>query len=323
LITIENRLPADFRSSSLRADAFAGLTGSPKSLSPKWFYDTQGRTSLPKIIGLPEYHTACAERRTLSQLSGPLARLTNAHTLVELGPRSPEKTRLLLDALGPGGTLRSYVGVDVSGPALIAGCDSLALDYPDLTVRAVVSDFGEPAGIPASPNGGQKLIALLGSKIGNMVPAQRAAFLTRVRSQLRPGDTLLLGTDLVKNPRLLVFDYDDTEGVTAALNKNVLTVLNTELGANFDLDAFEHVVIWMPESESIEMRLRATASHRIHVPGIGRTLCFSAGEEMRTVVCAKFRRIGVARELIAAGLAMRAWWTDPGDLYGLSLAVRV
>ncbi|HEY6493620.1 MAG TPA: L-histidine N(alpha)-methyltransferase [Trebonia sp.] len=313
MLTIENRLPADFRSSALRADVSAGLNRAPKSLSSKWFYAAQE----------PAHLTADAERSTLSQLSGTLARLTKAHTLVELGPAAPEKTRLLLDALHPGGTLRSYVGVDADAPTLIAGCDRLARDHPHLAVRAVVSDFHEPMGIPASPPREQKLVTLLGSRIGNMVPAQRAAFFARVRSQLRPGDALLLGTDLVKNPRLLAFDYHDSEGVAAARNKNVLFVLNSELGANFDPDAFEHVALWVPDTEWMEMRLRATSRLRIHVPGIGQTLDFAAGEEMRTVISAKFRRIGIAREMIAAGLAMRAWWADPGDQYGLSLATRV
>jgi L-histidine N-alpha-methyltransferase len=166
-------------------------------------------------------------------------------------------------------------------------------------------------------------VAFLGSTIGNMVPAERAAFLRRVRASLRPGDSFLLGTDLVKDVGVLVAAYDDSAGVTAAFNKNVLAVLNAELGADFDLDAFEHVAVWDPANEWIEMRLRSTAEQRARVRDLDLDVRFAAGEEMRTEVSAKFRRAGVEAELAAAGLAMRAWWTDPGDQFGLSLSVPV
>jgi L-histidine N-alpha-methyltransferase len=154
-----------------------------------------------------------------------------------------------------------------------------------------------------------------------MSPAQRAEFLTRVRAQLRPGDAFLLGTDLVKDPATLVAAYDDTAGVTAAFNKNVLAVLNAQLGADFDLDAFEHVAVWNAEAEWIEMRLRSVAGQDVRVPGIGLTVHFSEGEEMRTEISAKFRRDGVERELAAAGLSLRSWWTDAEAQFGLSLSV--
>ncbi len=166
-------------------------------------------------------------------------------------------------------------------------------------------------------------MAFLGSTIGNMVPAERAAFLRRVRASLRPGDSFLLGTDLVKDVGVLVAAYDDSAGVTAAFNKNVLAVLNAELGADFDLDGFEHVAVWDPVNEWIEMRLRATAEQRARVRDLDLDVRFAAGEEMRTEVSAKFRRAGVEAELAAAGLAMRAWWTDAADQFGLSLSVPV
>jgi L-histidine N-alpha-methyltransferase len=164
-------------------------------------------------------------------------------------------------------------------------------------------------------------VAFLGSTIGNMVPAERAAFLRRVRASLRPGDSFLLGTDLVKDVAVLVAAYDDSAGVTAAFNKNVLAVLNAELGADFDLDAFEHVAVWDPANEWIEMRLRATAEQRARVRDLDLEVHFAAGEEMRTEVSAKFRRAGVEAELAAAGLGLRAWWTDPGERFGLSLSI--
>jgi L-histidine Nalpha-methyltransferase len=323
LSSIERLLPADFLASALRRDAGAGLTATPKTLPPKWFYDAEGSALFEKITGLPEYYPTRAERAILTAAADEIAATSGARTLVELGSGSSEKTRLLLDALRSAGTLRCYVPVDVSESALVLAGEALAGEYPGLDVHAVVSDFEEHLGLPASDGdaSGPRLVAFLGSTIGNMMPAQRAAFLRRVRSQLRPGDSFLLGTDLVKDPAILVAAYDDTAGVTAAFNKNVLAVMNASLGADFDLDAFDHVAAWNAETEWIEMRLRSTASQDVRVPEIGLTAHFDAGEEMRTEISAKFRRPGVERELASAGFAMRSWWTDPAGQFGLSLSV--
>ena len=185
----------------------------------------------------------------------------------------------------------------------------------------MVSDFEAYLGLP--DGGGPKLVAFLGGTIGNLLPDQRAAFLARIRAGLTAGDGLLLGTDLVKDPAVLVAAYDDAPGVTAAFNKNILQVLNTGLGANFDLDAFDHVARWDAGAEWIEMRLRSAYRQDVTVPAIGLTVSFGEGEEMRTEVSAKFRRDGVQAELAAAGLDMRSWWTDPGGRFGLSLSVPV
>ena len=335
MTTIENRLPADYRAASLRADALAGLTATPKTLPPKWFYDAQGSELFEKITELPEYYPTRAERSILRAVAPEIAALTGATALVELGSGSSEKTRLLLSALRDAGTLRGYVPVDVSESALVAAGDALAAEYPDLAVHAVVADFEQYLGVPsdagarelassARANGdggdGPRLVAFLGSTIGNMVPAERAVFLRRVRAQLRQGDAFLLGTDLVKDPAVLVAAYDDSAGVTAAFNKNVLAVLNAELGADFDLDAFEHVAVWDAGREWIEMRLRAASAQSVVVSDLGLTVEFAAGEEMRTEVSAKFRETGVRAELAAAGLAMRSWWTDEGGQFALSLS---
>jgi len=321
MTTIERLLPDGFLDSALREDARAGLSATPKSLPPKWFYDAQGSALFEKITELPEYYPTRAERSILHSASDEIAAQSKGTTLVELGSGSSEKTRLLLSALQSAGTLRSYVMVDVSESALLAAGDALAVEYPGLEVHAVVSDFEANLGL--SPADGPRLVAFLGSTIGNMTPAQRAGFLRQVASQLRPGDALLLGTDLVKDPSVLVAAYDDTSGVTAAFNKNVLSVLNASLGANFDLDAFEHVAVWNPEAEWIEMRLRSVTDQEVHLPRIGLTVRFTEGEEMRTEISAKFRRAGVAAELAEAGLAMRSWWTDPAGQFGLSLSVPV
>jgi L-histidine Nalpha-methyltransferase len=330
MTTIEHRLPADYRAASLRADALAGLTATPKSLPPKWFYDAQGSALFEKITELPEYYPTRAERAILRAVAPEIAALTGAATLVELGSGSSEKTRLLLSALRDAGSLRGYVPVDVSESALAAAGDALTAEYPGLAVHAVIADFEKYLGVPSDAgngladdddNGGPRLVAFLGSTIGNMVPDERAVFLRRVRAQLRPGDAFLLGTDLVKDPAVLVAAYDDSAGVTAAFNKNVLAVLNAELGADFDLDAFDHVALWDPEREWIEMRLRAASAQTVRVVGLGLTVEFAAGEQMRTEVSAKFRKAGVRAELAAAGLAVRSWWTDEGGQFGLSLAV--
>jgi L-histidine Nalpha-methyltransferase len=326
MTSLDRRLPPGFLGEALRADARTGLTAEPKSLPPKWFYDAQGSALFDKITELPEYYPTRAEREILRANAVGIAAQTGARTLIELGSGSSDKTRLLLGALREAGTLRCYVPVDVSEPALDAAGKALSAEYPGLDVHAVVSDFEERLGFPADgpEDGGApapRLVAFLGSTIGNLEPAQRAAFLARVRDRMRPGDFFLLGTDLVKDPATLVAAYDDESGITAEFNKNVLAVLNAELGADFDLDAFEHVAVWDADAEWIEMRLRSAMAQTVRLPGIGLTVEFADGEEMRTEVSAKFRREGVVAELAAAGFAMRSWWTDSADQFGLSLSV--
>ena len=320
-LTVERCLPDGFLAAALRADVLAGLTATPKTLSPKWFYDERGSEIFEKITLLPEYYPTRAERAILRAASGEIAAATGAGTLVELGSGSSDKTRLLLDALRETGTLRSYVPVDVSESALIAAARRVIVSYPGLSVRAVVSDFEEHLGLPAAY--GARLVAFLGGTIGNLLPAERAAFLARLRAGLHAGDALLLGTDLVKDPEALVAAYDDPAGVTAAFNKNVLAVLNAELGADFDQDAFDHVAIWDARAEWIEMRLRSVQDQRVTLPAVGLVVEFTEGEEMRTEVSAKFRRGGIEAELAAAGFAMRSWWTDEKARFGLSLSVPV
>jgi L-histidine Nalpha-methyltransferase len=344
-------LPPGFLADSLRADAQAGLTSSPKQLPPKWFYDERGSELFEEITRLPEYYPTRAEREILREAAPAIAAASRAETLVELGSGSSEKTRLLLDALtgrggrrerpgdgtgedpdgaarrgGGTGALRLFVPVDVSESALVAAGQAVLAEYPGLVVRAVVSDFEEHLGLAVIGDGdpggtGPRLVAFLGGTIGNLFPDQRAAFLTRLRSEMHDGDALLLGTDLVKDPDTLVAAYDDAAGVTAAFNKNVLAVLNRELDADFDPGLFSHVAAWDPVNEWIEMRLRSVEAQTVKVPALGLVVSFTRGEEMRTEVSAKFRREGIAAELSRAGFAMRHWWTDPATRYGLSLSV--
>jgi L-histidine N-alpha-methyltransferase len=303
---------------SLRADARLGLTATPKWLPPKWFYDARGSELFEDITRLPEYYPTRAEREVLVERARDIATVTNAKTLVELGSGSSEKTRLLLSALRAHGSLGSFVPLDVSDTALREAMAAIVADYPMLDVHGIVADFTRH--LRHLPTGGTRLVAFLGGTIGNLLPAERAEFLTDLRSAMEPGDWLLLGTDLVKDPATLVAAYDDSAGVTAEFNRNVLRVLNRELEADFDVEAFQHVARWDAGQEWIEMRLRATRPMVVHLPALDLIVTFAAGEELRTEISAKFRREGVERELAAAGFAVRHWWTDPAGRFAESLA---
>ncbi|MFF6996840.1 L-histidine N(alpha)-methyltransferase [Streptomyces sp. NPDC008313] len=308
-------LPEDATDAALRADVLHGLGSDPKTLPPKWFYDAHGSELFEKITELPEYYPTRAEREILLARAGEIARATGARTLVELGSGSSEKTRHLLDALTG---LRTYVPVDVSESALTQAGEALAAERPGLDVHALIADFTGGLAMPDTP--GPRLVAFLGGTIGNLLPAERAAFLTSVRALLSPGDALLLGTDLVKDEGELVAAYDDAAGVTAAFDKNVLSVVNRELGADFDPGAFAHVALWNPEHEWIEMRLRSLAAQTVKIPALGLAVDFAEGEELRTEVSAKFREEGVRGELAAAGLDLTHWWTDEKGRFALSLS---
>ncbi len=305
-------------SRSLRADVTAGLTASPKWLPPKWFYDARGSELFAEITRLPEYYPTRTERAILAARADEIARITDAKILVELGSGSSEKTRLLLDALLNHGTLGAFVPLDVSASALGEAVDGLAVDYPGLSVQGVVGDLTRHLG--CIPDGSDRVVAFLGGTIGNLVPAERAAFLDDLRAALQDGDWLLLGTDLVKDRAVVVPAYDDAAGVTAEFNRNVLRVINRELDGDFDVDGFQHVALWNAGQEWIEMRLRARTAMRVHIRKLDLTVEFAAGEELRTEVSAKFRRDGLERELEHSGFALRHWWTDPEGLFAVSLA---
>ncbi|MEU9052301.1 L-histidine N(alpha)-methyltransferase [Streptomyces sp. NPDC048384] len=309
-------LPEDATDAALRADVLKGLTSTPKTLPPKWFYDAQGSELFEKITELPEYYPTRAEREILVDRAGEIAAATGARTLVELGSGSSEKTRYLIDALTG---LHTYVPVDVSESALTLAGHALIEERPELDVHALIADFTGGLALPDTP--GPRLVAFLGGTIGNLLPAERAAFLASARSLLSPGDALLLGTDLVKDERVLVEAYDDAAGVTAAFNKNVLAVIDRELGADFDPAAFDHVAVWDADHEWIEMRLRSRTAQTVKVPALGLAVDFAAGEDMRTEVSAKFRKEGVRAELSAAGLELAHWWTDGEGRFALSLSV--
>ncbi|RKR86033.1 L-histidine N-alpha-methyltransferase [Micromonospora pisi] len=301
---------------ALREDVRTGLTARPKWLPPKWFYDARGSELFEEITRLPEYYPTRTERAILAAHADEIAALTDAKTLIELGSGSSEKTRLLLDAFTRHGGLGTFVPLDVSISALRQSTAEIAAAYPGLRVRGIVGDFTHQ--LDRLPTGGSRLVAFLGGTIGNLLPAERADFLRGMRTALEAGDWLLLGVDLVKDPARLVPAYDDSAGVTAEFNRNVLEVVNRELGADFDPSAFEHVALWDPEREWIEMRLRACRPSRVRVLDL--EVDFAEGEEMRTEVSAKFRPAGIAAELAGADFLVRCCWSDEENLFAVLLA---
>jgi L-histidine N-alpha-methyltransferase len=243
---------------------------------------------------------------------------TGARELVELGSGTASKTRALLYAMAGAGALDRYVPFDVD-PGVVEQCAHELTDlYPGLSVHGVVGDFSRDLG--AVPQGEHRLIAFLGSTIGNLMPEARAEFLAAVRELMGPTDRFLLGTDLLKDVRVLEAAYNDSAGLTAAFNLNVLRVINRELGGDFDLGAFEHVARFDRDHSWVELGLRARAQQHVRIPGAGIELDLDAGELIRTEVSTKFTRDALARELTAAGMELESFFTDPAGMFGLSLA---
>ena len=319
-VVLANHLEANSANRALRRDVLHGLRQTPKSLPPKWFYDEVGSDLFDQITRLPEYYPTRTEAAILRAQAASIAEATGADTLVELGSGTSEKTRMLLDALHRRGMLRRFIPFDVDAGMLQSAGAAIVAEYPGIEVDAVCGDFEEH--LAEIPSGGTRLVAFLGSTIGNLTPGPRAQFLAALAAAMQPGDSLLLGTDLVKDADRLVRAYDDSAGVTAAFNRNVLAVVNRELDADFDLDAFEHVARWNSDEERIEMWLRSTRAQQVHVGALDLDVVFDADEEMLTEVSCKFRRDAVAADLAAAGLTLAQWWTDPHGDFGLSLAVK-
>jgi L-histidine N-alpha-methyltransferase len=308
-------LPTD-RRRSMVADVNQGLVRAPRSLPPKYFYDDRGSELFDAITRLPEYYPTRAERALLEASADDIVYASDARVLLELGSGSSEKTAVLLDAFDRLRHLEAYVPVDVSEGALRGALSNLALTRPSLPVFPVVADFERHLAVLPAP--GRRMVAFLGSTIGNFTPAQRAAFFSRLSFALKPGETVLIGIDLVKDPARLVAAYDDSAGVTAEFNRNVLHVLNRELAGDFVPDDFEHVAIWDAEHEWIDIRLRAERASAVTLRRAGLSFELDAGEEIRTEISAKFRRPTIESELVAAGFRPIGWWSD-GD-YALALA---
>src|ERR1700757_4317953 len=307
-VMLANHLEADSANRALRRDVLHGLRQRPKSLPPKWFYDQVGSDLFDQITRLPEYYPTRTEAAILRARAAAIAETTRADTLVELGSGTSEKTRMFLDARPGRDAVGRFIPFDVDAGMLETAGAAILAEYPGVEVDAVCGDFEEH--LSEIPSGGTRLIAFLGSTIGNLTAGPRAEFLATLATVMRPGDRLLLGTDLVKDAGRLVCAYDDSAGVTAAFNRNVLAVVNRELDADFDLDAFAHVARWNSEEERIEMWLRSTKAQCVRIEAIDLSVDFEAGEEMLTEVSCKFRREGVTAEFGAAGLTPSQWWTD-------------
>jgi L-histidine N-alpha-methyltransferase len=304
---------------SLADDVLDGLTRPFKELPPKHFYDARGAALFDRICEQPEYYPTRAERAILEDGAEELAELTGAVELVELGSGTAAKTRVLLDALHAAGTLHRYIPVDVTESVVRDCARELTSEYPGLRVHGVIGDFERHLEL-VPPAGGPRIVAFLGGTIGNFPPGSRRRFLRKIARMLGPEDHLLMGTDLVKDPSVLEAAYDDAEGVTAEFNRNVLRVLNRELQADFDPDDFDHVALFDPEHEWIEMRLRARREHTTVVRGLDLPVHFDAGEELRTEISAKFTPERLEGDLAAAGLELVRWLTDPDALFALTLS---
>jgi L-histidine Nalpha-methyltransferase len=304
---------------TLAEDVLDGLTKPFKELPPKHFYDARGAELFDRICELPEYYPTRTERGILDDAAPEIAALTRAVELVELGSGTAAKTRVLLDALHDAGTLQRYVPVDVTESVVRDCADELTLEYPGLRVHGVIGDFERHLDrVPDAA--GARLIVFLGGTIGNFPPGSRRRFLRQIAGLLAPGDHLLMGTDLVKDASTLEAAYDDPQGITAEFNRNLLHVLNRELDADFDPRDFDHVARFDDRHEWIEMRLRSRRSHTVTVSALELDVHFDAGEEMRTEISAKFTRPRLEGDLDVAGLELVQWFTDPDELFALTLS---
>jgi L-histidine Nalpha-methyltransferase len=318
-IEIEVHLSAD-GAARMAHDVRLGLTAKPKELAPKYFYDERGSQLFEQITELPEYYPSRAERAILAERSAEIvAAAGEPATLVELGSGSAAKTRHLLDAMRDAGCLSTYVPVDISPEITHETARLLVEEYPGLAIRGLVCDFEHD--LERIPNGGGgRLVAFLGGTIGNLYPGDRRDFLARIAALLKPGDRFLLGTDLVKEPARLEAAYDDSAGVTADFNKNVLLVLNRELGGDFDPARFEHVARYDAEAARMDIGLRSLADQTVRLDGLDLTVGFAAGEEMRTEISTKFTRSRLEDIYHEVGLCPAGWFTDEARDYALSLA---
>jgi L-histidine N-alpha-methyltransferase len=317
-ITIDSYLH-EGQERSLADDVLDGLTRPFKELPPKHFYDARGAELFDRICELPEYYPTRTERSILQAAAAQLASTTAATELVELGSGTAAKTRVLLDALHSAGTLELYIPVDVTEDMVRDCAQELTSEYPGLRVHGVIGDFERHLDrVPEAL--GPRLVVFLGGTIGNFPPGSRRRFLREISKLLGADDHLLMGTDLVKDPQVLTQAYDDAQGVTAAFNRNLLSVLNRELQADFDLEDFDHVALFNQEHEWIEMRLRARREHTTTVRDLDLSVHFEQGEEMRTEISAKFTRERVEHDLAAANLEIVSWLTDPQELFALTLS---
>jgi L-histidine N-alpha-methyltransferase len=304
---------------TLADDALDGLTQPLKQIPPKHLYDGRGAALFDQICELPEYYPTRTERAILERDVDAIIARSGAGELVELGSGSATKTRLVLDAMARAGVLARYVPVDIHEASVRESAEQLVGEYPGLAVHGLVGDFERHLDRLPAPVA-RRLVAFLGGTIGNFRPGSRRRFLRTTAALLMPDDRLLLGTDLVKDRAILVAAYDDAAGVTAEFNRNMLSVLNRELDANFDIEAFDHVVLYDERNDWIEMRLRARSPLHVTLREIDLAIEFEAGEDLLTEISAKLTRQRLEADLAAAGLELTDWFTDERGWFALSLA---
>jgi L-histidine N-alpha-methyltransferase len=316
--TVDLRLDEEWISRSLATDIRMGITKAKKSLPPKWFYDEAGSELFDKITQLSEYYPTEAEREILNIQAVKIAEISEADHLIELGSGSSDKTRSILDAFASAGQLNSFTAFDVSEEILLSSAKQIKQRYPNVKIRAIVGDFDHH--LDAVPQSGKRLFIFLGGTIGNFEPEARQRFLSGLTAQFKSGDSLLLGTDLVKEIPRLELAYNDPDGVTAAFNKNILSVLNKNLGANFDTEKFDHVAQFDTDREWIDIGLRSRSDQQIHIEKLDLKVNFLKNEIMRTEISAKFRPEGIEQELASAGLTIRNFWTDSAGDFAVTLS---
>jgi len=305
---------------SLANDVLDGLTKPFKELAPKHFYDARGSELFERICELPEYYPTRTELGILHAQAAGIVAMTGAGELVELGSGASDKARLLLDAMRDAGTLARYIPLDVSETVVNDAAQILREDYEGLRVHGVVGDLERHLEHVPDPEAAPRLVALLGGTIGNFAPGTRRGVLSKIATLLGPEDRLLLGTDLVKDVHVIEAAYNDSAGVTAEFNRNLLHVVNRELDADFDPEAFDHVAFFDRRHEWVEMRLRATRPCSVLIAELDLRVEFAAGEELRTEISTKFTRERIESDLEAAGLELESWFTDDQDLFAISVS---
>jgi L-histidine N-alpha-methyltransferase len=297
------------------AEVAEGLAATQKELPPKYFYDHRGSELFEEITRLPEYYPTRTERGILEAWMPGLVAGLGTRTLIELGAGSAEKSRVILNAMRAAGTAEVYVPIDVSATFLSHTAARLRREYPGLKVEPAVADIGEELNLPRRlPR--PALFAFLGSTIGNFHPAEAIRLLRRVRAAMEPGDRFLMGADLRKDVARIERAYNDSRGVTAEFNRNMLRVLNHELGADFDPETFEHRAFYERQAHRIEMHLVSSRPQVVTIPGIGE-VSFARGETLRTEISCKHDRDSVAALFRPAGLRVESWRTDPEGLFAL------
>jgi L-histidine N-alpha-methyltransferase len=300
-------------------DVINGLTQTPKTLPPKYFYDDHGSLLFEKICELPEYYVTRTETQILQNYASEIAHLTGPCEIVELGSGSSTKTRILLDAYQELGHPLHYLPIDISGGILEQSTHSLLKEYPTLHIHGIVSTYEtalkhlNPSPLP------NRMIGFIGSTLGNLKPEDCHAFFAHVVEALQPGDYFLLGVDLHKSKSILEPAYDDSQGVTAAFNLNMLRHLNRSFAGNFDLSQFEHLAFYNEKEHQIEMHLKSLKNQTVELKTLNLTVEFKEGETIHTEISRKFQFEQIQAELKTLGLVSLKNWTDQNQWFGLML----